>query len=190
MKISCISFGKKIPITQCKVFDKDAKTFVEATFYEYDCKDLFDVYDVEELEGNWSFKNLIKAGMQNKYLNQIIGKKDSTHYYCTKDKNGRTIGICKTNETNDAIEVKLITNGCSDKYKYVGQTMLTSLAQIALISQKEKLIIKRALADAKDFYGKICGFHCTTKGQNIFGYDYELKKEELPTFININNSNK
>ena len=32
-----ISFGKKIPITQCKIKDIEQNKFVPATFYEVDC---------------------------------------------------------------------------------------------------------------------------------------------------------
>ena len=52
-----INFCKKIPINSCKVIDKKDGKHKEATVYEYDCKDLFDIYEVSKLGSNFSFKD-------------------------------------------------------------------------------------------------------------------------------------
>ncbi len=191
MKINTINFGKLIPVNQCRVINRSEDKLVNATIYEYDCKDLFDVYEVGDLDYSWDFRDLITSGMHSKYLNQVVGKEDNkNHYYCAKDDDGNIIGLCYTNEDTDSIDIKLVTSEQDKKYKYVGQSILTSLAQKVLNTGREKLKIKAALSDVKDFYAKACGFRCTTQGKSPFGDDFEITKEEIPAFIARTNHKK
>ena len=73
MNISPVSFGKKIPISNCKVVDKKENKLINATLYEYDCKDLGDYYDVKDLKGRWNFKDMIAEEIYIKFFKSMAG---------------------------------------------------------------------------------------------------------------------
>ena len=184
MNINPISFTRKIPVSQCMLKDLSENKPVSATCYEYDCKDLFDIAEIDNLDSTWDFKYLFRTGMQAKYLCENIGEKnDNAHYYCIKDSNGEIAGLCYTKSTPNTIEVKLINSKKNSNYKYVAQNMLAIIAQKVLDTGKEKLVIKQALQDVFDFYGKTCGFKISR--QNFLGRDYEIDREDIPNFINL-----
>ena len=184
MNINPLSFGRKIPINQIRVLDKQQNTFVDATFYEYDCKDLQDVQDVYELSDEWSFSHILADGMHKEYVCNFVNMPNSKfHYYCVKNDNNETLGLCATQENEKEIAVEFIESKPFSKLKYVGQSMLASLAQKALLTEKEKLKIKGSLSDVKSFYEKICGFKPIESQNQLFTSSFEMDKEEFAPFI-------
>ena len=185
MNINPLSFGRKIPINQIRVFDKEQNKFVAATFYEYDCKDLQDVAEVYNLNDYWSFASIISEGIHKQYLCNFVNMPNSNfHYYCVKDDKNEIIGLCATEENDDDITVKFLESQPFSKFKYVGQSMLSSLAQMVLTSGKEKLEIKGALSDVRDFYEKKCGFKPVKTERENLKSRFEMNRSEMPEFIN------
>lgn len=183
MNISPISFGKKIPISKCQVIDKQEKKLINATLYEYDCKDLFDFYDVSQLDDSWKFKDAIASVMHLQYMQTRIGVRNKDmKFYCIKNNNDETLGLCQTDEKANNIDVKIITTNRNNKYKYVGQVLLAQLAQKITQTGGGTLKIKRPLAEVRDYYEKVCGFRKKDVENSFFGAEYELKGEELHDF--------
>lgn len=184
MNINSLSFGRKIPINQIRVLDKQQNKFVDATFYEYDCKDLQDVQDVYDLSDEWSFSHILADGMHKQYLCNFVNMPNSKfHYYCVKNDKNVTLGLCATQEDDKEITVEFIESKPFSLLKYVGQSMLSSLAQKALLTEKEKLKIKGSLSDVKAFYEKVCGFTPINSQNQLFTSSFEMTSEELPNFI-------
>lgn len=185
MNINPLSFGRKIPINQIRVLDKEQNKFAEATFYEYDCKDLQDVAEVCSLNDYWSFASIVSEGMHKQYLCNFVNMPNSKlHYYCVKNDRNEIIGLCATEENNDGITVKFLESQPFSKFKYVGQSMLSSLAQMVLASGKDKLEIKGALSDVRDFYEKKCGFRPSKSERENLKSRFEMNRSEMPEFIN------
>lgn len=184
MKIFPVTFGRKIPISQYKVLDKEQNRFIDATVYEYDCKDLYDVYEVSSLDESWTFKELIKTAMHTKFMNNLIGRDDGgKHFYCIQNTKNEMLGLCQTQETENSISVKLLVSDPQKGHKYIGQSMLSALGEIVLKTGKEKLSAKTVLVDVIDFYEKKCGFSRCPKDPKKIGEDYEIKQEDIPELI-------
>ena len=58
-----ISFGKKIPIAQCQIYDNQQQKFVKAVISEFDCKDKSDITEIKSLGPNWQYKETISSNM-------------------------------------------------------------------------------------------------------------------------------
>ena len=179
-----INFGKKIPINSCKILDKTKGKYIDATVYEYDCKDLNDVYEVKKLDNSWSFKDLFVSGMHEKFITNMIKQPDNdNHYYSIEDENQKIVGLCHTKENENEINVKLLASQSGGKYKYVGQNMLSAMAQKILKTNKEIFRITGVLKDVSGFYEKTCGFEEGDRCKYIPCYEYHLSKENLEGFI-------
>jgi len=62
-----ISFGKKIPLSQCQIQNKETGNFEKATVYELDCKDKNDILAKYTIEGvNFPL------GISNFELNKVL----------------------------------------------------------------------------------------------------------------------
>lgn len=186
MNINSLSFGKKIPINQVRVLDKQQNKFVDATFYEYDCMDLYDIADVSKLDKTWSFGSVFSSAMHLKYMWNFMQRGEQhLHYYCLKNEKDETIGLCATEEKEDDITVKFLESKPDASFKYCGQTMLSSLAEKILKTRMDKLKIQGALMDVLDFYKNVCGFKpmvSSSKG-HLPAASFEMSNEELPAFI-------
>ena len=168
--------------------DKEQNKFVDATFYEYDCKDLQDVQDVYELSDEWSFSHILAEGMHKQYLCNFVNMPNSNfHYYCVKNDKNQTIGLCSTEENEKEITVEFIESKPFSKLKYVGQSILSSLAQKVLNSDKGKLKIKGSLSDVKSFYENICGFKPIKSQNQLFTSSFEMEGSELVQFVERTN---
>lgn len=184
MNIFPLSFGRKIPINQCQILDKQQNKYIEATVYEYDCKELHDVFEVSSLDATWTFKDLLTTSMHTKFMNNLIGRDNGAeHFYCIKDKKGEMLGLCQAQETENSIDVRLLVSKPDKKHKYIGQSMLSTLGEIVLKTGKEKLGAKTVLTDVRDFYEKKCGFKRCPKDSKKFGQDYEITREDIPKLI-------
>jgi len=99
MSISSISFGAKIPVAKCQVLDKRENKFINATVYEYDCKDLEDIFEVGDLDESWEFQDLYTSSMHKKYIYQRDGRGDTgLSFYCLKNSDDEMLGVCQTEE--------------------------------------------------------------------------------------------
>ncbi len=158
-----ISFGAKIPITKCKIQNRETGKTENATVYEYTCTDKSDVDKIDRIvsKEDWEFGTDIADDAW--WKNHTIENKDSRygyvndyHIYSIENNRRKTIGICETKET-DYVNVELFETLQNKKYKFVGQSFLASLAQKASNSAK-CLIIENAAIKALGFYRDACGF--------------------------------
>ena len=158
MNISIPSFGKNIPIAQCKVQDKTTKQFEPVTIYTADCRDLSDISEIEDLPNFWHYKHIIAAGMDLKN-NQIeaSGEDDDRTFYLLKDKSGAILGISETEEVDDGIHnINFIETNSAKRY--VGQVLIAAIGQDIINKHGDALIITDPVEPAFDFYTETCGF--------------------------------
>ncbi len=154
-----ISFGKKIPITNCQVKDKKNGKFVPATIYEADCKDFSDIQEVDNLDGIWSFKSSIVSYMKIKYSRQLISTTDKNDkFYLLQTQDGTTLGLCQTNKEGSSTKVEFLENRRDKKYKYVGQSLLAAIGLETLKEGKKSIVITVPTEEAIPFYVDKCGF--------------------------------
>ena len=180
--VNNLSFKAKFPISNCHILDKKQNNFVEATVFEHDCKDLFDAYEVQKTDKDFAFRDLFLSGMHKKFINNKIGLNTTGHYYTLQKKDGEILGLCHTTEDKD-IEVALLSSRKFGNYKYVGQNILSALAQKTMEQNKEELKVGCVLEEAEDFYEKACGFEKRLNGVIEPYYTFHLSKENIPNFI-------
>lgn len=181
-----ISFGAKIPITKCKIQNRETGKTESATVYEYTCTDESDVKKINRIVSSedWEFGTDIAYDAW--WKNHTIENKDNRyeylydyHIYSIENNRRKTIGICETKESDD-INVELFETLQNKKYKFVGQTFLASLAKKANDCEK-CLIIDNAAKKALDFYRKTCGF--TKEIKEDEGISFIVDTSQLPQFI-------
>ncbi|MBR2387031.1 hypothetical protein IKA92_07040 [bacterium] len=177
-----INFGKKIPLKECYVIEKKNNKQTPATVYEHDCTDLFDAYEVQKSNKNFAFRDLIISGMHKKFINNRAGIKSTGHYYTLQKNDGEILGLCHTTEDKD-VEVALLSSRKLGKYKYVGQNILSALAQKTISQNKEELKVTSVLEEAEDFYEKACGFEKRFHDGYEPYFTFHLSKENIPNFI-------
>lgn len=176
MNIQNISFGRKIPITECKVRNLETKKFVPATFYEVDCQDYKEIEDIRDSKGTWSFLASILYNMDSKHiwLQKNTGE-NPYKFYILENKNGEILGISQTENRDNNVAVKFLDSGRNKEYKYVGQTMLASMGQHVLNQNGEKLEILHPTIDAYEFYTKNCKFK-EDENSNLVMNPQQIKK--------------
>lgn len=180
MNISPISFGKKIPIANCKVLDAKSKKSIEATFFEYDCKDHKDSLEVAYLGGKWAFRDALSTGMERKFRRYLRGKPQEPYrYYGIQTTNGQILGLCNTADYATHTDVEYIARDLSKNYKYVGQMMLAQIAKQTLVNDKRQLIIKNPTDDNYGFYEKGCGFEFCDE----YGFDMQMERKKMAQFV-------
>ena len=171
-----ISFKRKIPIAQCKIFDNEQNKFVGATVHEYDCKTMSDICEVQKLGAGWQFTNSIIYNMQVKNRCVYTGHPNNSRFFNIEKENGEIVGLALCEEKENSLNVNFIETKQNKKQKFAGQTLLAIIANYALDIGKCKLIIKNALKDSYSFYKSICGFK---KGE---GNDLEMKRKDIKKF--------
>lgn len=179
MNINPISFGKKIPLARCKVLDNQKQEFVDATFFEYDCKDHKDSIEVSYLSGKWAFRQTIATGMERKFRRHLRGKFQEPYvYYGLQRDDGKILGLCNTCENHTTTDIEYITRDLSLDYRYIGQTMLAQLAKQTLVDNKKQLVIRNATNENQDLY-EYCGF----KMVNDRCSDMIMGRNEMRDFV-------
>ena len=140
-----ISFGQKIPIAQCCVFDNQQKQYIPATVNEYDCTTMTDFLEVRKLDSTWKFADTIARSIYEK--NDCYYKKSpNTHRFFNIEKdNGEVLGIAACNEKQGSLDVNFIETNPDKSHKFVGQAFLASLAGHSVNMGKFKLKIKNAI---------------------------------------------
>ena len=163
-----ISFGKKIPVVQAGVYDKNKKEFVKATMYELDGKDNSDIEYLESQNSNWgSLKYYILVSLIEKHSNlsslfkpqqykNIIS--ETQKFYTLEAEDGKSIGLCELNKYGTNNEIHLLECNLDKTYKFAGQTILASIAKTLDDSPASTLTVNFPAKAAIDFYTKRCGF--------------------------------
>ena len=181
-----ISFGAKIPIAKCKIQNRKTGKTESSTVYEYTCTDKSDVEKIERIvsKQDWEFGQDIAYDVW--WKNSVIEKNDARynymldyHFYSIENNRRKTIGLCETKE-NDDIGVEFLETLQDKKYRFIGQTLLASLAKKASLAAN-RLIILNAAQKALDFYRKSCGF--TKEIQDDEAISFVVNKPQILEFI-------
>lgn len=173
-----ISFGQKIPVSQCQVFDKETNKFVNATLYEFDCKDKSDIQYFKKDMRKWVYINsfisemLAKYRYYCKYRNfncpEVQDALDELKFYSLEDSKNRIIGFCETTGTKDTQDIYYLETNREHRYKYAGQGILASIAKLMVKSvQNPQMSISNPANSARQFYIDKCGFKPLDKGLHI-----------------------
>lgn len=147
--------------------------------YEYDCKDLEDIKEVEELPTGWGFKEVISNGMRTKKAAKEKYNIDTeTSFFALKDKANKTLGISYLYKRDNTLAVKFIQTDPTKAYKYAGQAMLAAHALTAMNDNCDKFEIRFATDEATPFYVHKCGFK-----RSEDKYSLEMKAKDVKTFL-------
>lgn len=178
MNTISLSFGKKIPISQCQIKNTETRKFVPATFYELDCHDESDMDELKDLKGKWHFLGSIYYNMlaKNAYYQKTQRETPNKFYILENDKK-EIVGLCQVENRNNNIFVNLLESAPDKKYKYVGQTMLASMGNQVLNNGGQQLTIKHPTLDAYEFYIKKCKF------KRHFNSDLKMNQSEIEGLI-------
>ncbi len=180
-----ISFGKKIPISTCNIYNKGAQKYERATLYETDCKDMDDVFYFKNIEGSWQYKDSVATRVFSKYLSISKTKPEGINgidsacdkFYTLETQDGYIAGICETQPYKNNTNVRYIESNPDKLYKYSGQAMLAIIAKLILRTGQD-LEINSSAFEAMNFYSKVCNFN-----QNDTGLGFELPQEDMEDFI-------
>ena len=173
-----ISFGAKIPISTCKIYNRQEKKFVPAVFYEIDCKDKSDVDFIKSLPEPWIYRrNFIYGILHKHYLFSQRHEDGPDKIYSIEDKDGYITSLCQTTSNKDSVNIEFIESSPSKKYKFSGQAMLALVAK-QIFSEGKDLTVEIPAFEAKQFYEKVCKFDKDSSKEG-----YILKKCEIPDFI-------
>ena len=94
MNVSLISFGKKIPVSACKVKDLRTGKFVPVKMYEYDCLDQSDIDEVQSLPDSFNYKtSILKEMSAKKIAKEKYFLDTGVSHYVMQTKEGETLGI-------------------------------------------------------------------------------------------------
>ena len=172
-----ISFGQKIPTALCKIMDTKENKMITALVSELDCYDKEDIQLIKKLGPEWNFSETISLNMERKYTSNKRGEGNDSKFYTIENDTGEILGISYVDDKEKSFEVKFIESRNDHRYKYIGQTLLATMAKQVINSRQQKMIIKSAIADAYDFYEKVCGFKPAEYS------DLEMNRYDLIRFI-------
>ena len=178
MNISPVSFGKKIPITQCKIRDNNSGNFVGATFYEVDCKDMEDINEINALSGKWEFRKTIARKMEDIHdLMEIDSyRSNNLGFYVLQKDGGEIVGLSEVKKSFPDLRLEYIESENEGKYKYVGQTMMASLGEVARQEKLKRIYIPIPVDSAIPFYVDKCGFREQKNGSALIMNINKTKK--------------
>ena len=157
MLLSPIHFGKKIPVSNCKIKDIQRNKAVDATLYEFDCQDFSDIEEVMNIQGEWNYKEDVVSRMLNVYNTKNF-KKSSMAFYTMENPQGEVIGLSQIKKENPDIVLNYLESKQDGKYKYIGQNLISFLCNMALEEGYKRIYIPIPTKSAYDFYTKKCGF--------------------------------
>ena len=172
-----ISFGKKIPIAQCQIYDNQQQKFVKAVISEFDCKDKSDITEIKSLGPNWQYKETISSNMGIKNFLITKGRKYEGRFLAIENPEGEIIGISHFDDLKRKSELRFLESRKDHRYKYVGQNLIATIGKILINTNQSKLIVRSAVPTAIDFYEKTCGF------KNLGHYDLEMDNDDIQRFI-------
>lgn len=179
MRISSVSFGRKIPVTECKVKNLSTGKFESVKMYEYDCKDETDIQEVLNLPFAFGFKTAIATDMEaKKSAKEKYSIDTGVSHYIMQTEDGNPLGIASVRNNEETYGVKFIQTSQHSTHKYVGQAMLASMAKIAMNDNREKFEIRFPTNEAMGFYTHKCGFK---HGESH--YHLEMSQKDMKKFI-------
>ena len=177
MNVSLISFGKKIPVAECKVKDLRTGRFVPVKMYEYDCLDQSDIDEVKSLPDTFDYKNAISTEMRTKKnAKEKYFLDTGVSHYVMQTKEGETLGIASLQKDDESWGVKFLQTSQHSTHKYIGQTMLASIAKMALTDCKKRFEIFFPTDSAMGFYTKKCGFKPEDGAYHLQMFPKDMKK--------------
>ena len=179
MNNTLVSFGRKIPVSACKVKDLKTGSFVPVKMYEFDCTEQSDIDEVRNLPSCFGYKTAIATDMETKKKAKEKYSIDmGVSHYIMQTENGETLGIASVRNNEETYGVKLIQTTQNSTHKYIGQAMLASMAKIAINDNREKFEIRFPTFEAMGFYKNKCGFK---HGENQHHLEMSLK--DMKKFI-------
>lgn len=160
MRVSAVSFGKKIPIMQCQIKDIKQNKFVSAKLSKYDCKDYDDIIDVSRSCSRWCFIRNITKNMQTKYEKQKykLPEKFPSDFYILENEEGKAIGLCETESSKASTNIEYIISNHNNNYKYIGQALIAMVGKAVLDRNAFRLYVANPAPSACGFYTNKCGF--------------------------------
>ena len=173
-----ISFGRKIPITQCQIYDNEHKKFTKATCYAFDCKDKSDIDEIQEMGDDWRYLNETIYDMKRGLLHRDNANMTSVVVYTLEKPDGEKLGLCSTEDRGRRIDVKYIETKQDNKHKFAGQTLLASIGTQILNNSHFLLLIRNAVGSASEFYKTTCGFR-----EEKDSADFSMNREGIRQFI-------
>lgn len=173
-----ISFGRKIPIIQTQIQNKSTGNFESATVYELDCQDETDILETMKPQDSWTYARDININMYEKYIQQQKGEKSDMAFYILQSQNGETLGMAQTQkQIKNAHNLALFDTKKDKGYKFVGQTLLASIAKDIMNKDGIRLSVFEPHPTAIEFYDKVCGF------QNFGDIFLSADKAQMNAFI-------
>lgn len=174
-----ISFGKKIPLSQCQIQNKETGNFEKATVYELDCKDKNDIEEIRALGDSWHFNLGMAKDMDRKHhLNKYFDQENDSFFYVLEDENNEILGIAEIEEIETEVyDLRYLESHFSKFKKYIGQALLAVIGEEVLIRKGKSLVVNDAIDTAYDFYANTCGF------EDKYGYYLKMDQERINNFI-------
>ena len=172
-----ISFGKKIPIAKCNVFDNKQRQFIPVTVNEYDCTTMTDFVEVRKLDSTWKFADTIARRIYAKNDSYYRKTPNTSRFFNIEKENGEVLGIAACDEKQGSLDLDFIETAPDKKHKYVGQAFLASLAGHSVNKGKFKFKIKNSIESSVGFYQTVCGFN------RNYDNDFEISRRTIPQFI-------
>lgn len=170
-------FGRKLPVAECKVKDIKTGKFVPVKMYEYDCKDETDIQEVLNLPFAFGFKTAIAREMETKKKAKEKYSIDTgISHYIMQTEDGNPLGIASVRNNEETYGVKFIQTSQHATHKYIGQTMLASMARIASNDDRKKFEIYFPTDEAMGFYTNKCGFKHGNSYRNLIMTPKDMKK--------------
>ena len=174
MNLTPVSFGKKIPISQCCIKDNSTQSFIPATFVELE-GDLSDLRAVSEAKGIWEYKYPIIHCMYDKISKSAkLPRKSNVSFYALVKGAGDIVGLMQVEKIINALNIDLIEAERSNKYKYVGKNMIAGLGNVLKRMPEYKIEVALPLDNALPFY-KSCGFKNTNNKFPLVIDEKEIK---------------
>jgi len=173
-----ISFGQKIPIAKTQIKSLKENAFVGATVYELDCKDESDFDEVDLSQTNWNYNLDILNNMRLKYQSSIDTKE---YFYILQGRDSETLALAQINvDDRNVASLEWLDSKENKPYKFVGQTMMATLAKEILKKGGHCFVVSCAKDDSKPFYINKCGFEDMGKDR-LYMDEVQMKKFILKT---------
>ncbi len=174
-----LSFGKKIPIAKCQIYDKLEDKFIPAQIFELDCSDDTDIeYLRKKIKGPFGYTKFIISDMKEKSLFQNFYKVyDDVRFYILENKKNGILGFTEFTDHNNTLTVKWLEARRDKQFKYVGQSLISSITMKMLKGNYFHLKVSNPTRDAFEFYSDKCGFD--TENKSLF----DMNREKASEFI-------
>ncbi len=163
-----ITFTGKIPIAVCQVQKRSTKENIPVTFFEYDCKDIEDAFEVENSTPLFNYTDTIAQYMRNK-IKQIKNNEEPSdeRFFGLSSNDGKLIGIAQTSKTKRNLHLDFIETDFTN-YKNTGRNLIALICKYCIKDKKDKnLVVDYYAQGTHDFYSKKCGFEPCKKPRKL-----------------------